>query len=71
MESTVNEKTSEPVIEYPCLMHSRTSKMIWLMTESEEGTRLTGKDGLEIGEHKKGLVMEYLEPFHGSVTLEN
>ena len=72
MKAVVNEAT-ERSLKFPCLMRGRLSGTIVLMTAPGKGTAVFVKDGgtHELGEHSAAWAMDYLAPFHGTITLES
>ena len=73
MKVTVNDKSEEKEIKYPCLMIHKYNKNIVLFCGYEEGMLI--KEG-EIADNTVGFIsdnwnMNAFKQFNGSVTLEN
>lgn len=72
MKTSFNKATKPATPEYPCLMKSQFNNNIYLMTGYGVGTRInSGANGSYLGEWSDEWSMNTLEPYYGTVTLEN
>ena len=70
MKTTLKKATQPSQPAYPCLMIGIYSDNIYLMTDDSVGTRIHSSSG-ELGEWSGDWAMDTLEPYYGTVTLEN
>jgi len=70
MQSTINDNT---ITTFPRLMKATTSSnFIVLFIAPRKGTVVhSGTSGWSLGHNSAEFIMEYFEPFNGTITLSN
>lgn len=72
MKTKFNEVNAPAEQKYPCLMRTiYGNNNIYLMTEPSVGTRIHSDQKHLVGEYSESWIMDSLEPYYGTVTLEN
>lgn len=73
MKSKLVEKEVEKKAEYPCLMKSTKTKetLVVLFTGYGEGFVVWAEDSYSFLEGSCDWVMDYFEPFNGTIELSN
>lgn len=71
MKITIKNESKPSEIKYPCLMISKSNRVV-LFTENRKGTVLAGGDyGDTIGKHSDIWFEESFTPFTGTIELSN
>jgi len=69
MQSIINDNT---ITTFPCLMKGTESNCIVLFIGPRKGTVVhSGNSQWSEGHNSAEWIMEYFEPFHGTITLSN